>query len=210
MTEREFVRAGVIERVVSGEISSREAAELLCLSGRQVKRLVRRFRDGGAGGLVHASLGRRSNHARPIRERERVIELIRERYGGGTEVGPGQRFGPTLLSEHLAEDEGLDIPVSTLTDWMRPEGLWSRRRKREPHRRRREAKSHFGELVQLDGSFHDWLEGRSPAGCMMTMTDDATSRMMAGLDRVDPVRPCLLEARNRADRGVVASGKGES
>jgi len=112
-----------------------------------------------------------------------VIDLIRERYSGGAEVGAGQRFGPTLLSEHLSEDEGLDIPVSTLTDWMRPEGLWSRRRKREPHRRRRVRKAHFGELVQLDGSFHDWLEGRGPVGCMMTMTDDATSTMMAGIGR---------------------------
>jgi len=183
MSEREFMRAGVIERVVSGEISSRDGAELLCLSGRQVKRLVRRFRDKGVRGLIHASFGRRSNHARPTRERERVIDLIRERYSGGAEVGAGQRFGPTLLSEHLSEDEGLDIPVSTLTDWMRPEGLWSRRRKREPHRRRRVRKAHFGELVQLDGSFHDWLEGRGPVGCMMTMTDDATSTMMAGIGR---------------------------
>ncbi len=183
MSERELLRAGVMERVVSGSISSREAADLLCLSARQVKRLVRRFRAEGAGGLVHRSLGRRSNHARPAGERARVIDLIRERFSGSAAVGPGQRFGPTLLSEHLYEEEELKIPVSTLTDWMRPEGLWSKRRKREPHRRRRERKAHFGELVQLDGSFHDWLEGRGPVGCMMTMTDDATSTMMAGLGR---------------------------
>ncbi len=181
VSEREFVRAGVMKRIVSDEISSREAAELLCLSPRQVKRLVRRFRAEGARGLVHRSLGRRSNHARPADERARVIDLIRERFSGSAAVGPGQRFGPTLLCEHLFEEEALRIPVSTLTDWMRPEGLWSRRRKREPHRRRRDRKAHFGELVQLDGSFHDWLEGRGPVGCMMTMTDDATSTMMAGL-----------------------------
>jgi transposase len=181
LSERELVRASVVKRVVGGELCSREAAELLWLSQRQVKRLVRRFREGGAKGLVHASCGRCSNHARPAAERERVIQLIRERYGGRADVGPGQRFGPTLLSEHLAEEEGLEIPVSTLTDWMRPEGLWSRRRKRERHRRRRDRRAHFGDLVQLDGSFHDWLEGRGPAGCMMTMTDDATSTMMARL-----------------------------
>ena len=181
LSERDLVRVGVVKRVIGGELCSREAAELLCLSQRQVKRLVRRVRERGAKGLIHASYGRRSNHSRPSAERERVIGLIRERYGGQAEVGPGQRFGPTLLSEHLAEDERLDIPVSTLTDWMRSEGLWSRRRRRERHRRRRDPKAHFGEMVQLDGSFHDWLEGRGPEGCMMTMTDDATSTVLGRL-----------------------------
>lgn len=181
LSDRDLVRVGVIRRVVNGELNTREAGEILCLSSRQIKRLSRRFRQSGAKGLVHASYGRQSNHARPVVERERVLELILERYGGRAEVGPGQRFGPTLLSEHLAEDEEMFVPVSTLTDWMRAEGLWSRRRKRRPHRSRRDRKAHFGELVQLDGSFHDWLEGRGPDGCMMTMTDDATSTMMGWL-----------------------------
>lgn len=181
MSDRDLVRLGVIKRVVARELTSVEGGELLCLSARQVKRLAKQFRELGAKGLIHSGYGCASNHARTREERERVIELIRERYGGRAEPGPGQRFGPTLVSEHLAEDEQLHIPVSTLTDWMRSEGLWSRRRKRKPHRRRRERKAHFGELVQLDGSFHDWLEGRGPAGCMMTMTDDATGTMMARL-----------------------------
>lgn len=81
------------------------------------------------------------------------------------------------------EEEGIRIPVSTLTEWMRSEGLWSRRRKRSPHRSRRDRKAHFGELVQLDGSFHDWLEGRGSRGCMMTMTDDATGRQLSRLGK---------------------------
>ncbi|HEX2723339.1 MAG TPA: ISNCY family transposase [Gemmatimonadaceae bacterium] len=181
LSDRDLVRVLVIRRVINGELETREAGELLCLGARQIKRLTRRFRQSGAKGLVHGNYGRRSNHTRPAAERERVIKLIRERYAGCAEVGPGQRFGPTLLSEHLAEDEGMFVPVSTLTDWMRAEGLWSRRRKRKPHRRRRDRKEHFGEMVQLDGSFHDWLEGRGPVGCLMTMTDDATSTMMGWL-----------------------------
>lgn len=181
MSDRDLVRLSVIRRVIGGELTTAEAGELLSLSSRQVKRLTRRFRDQGVKGLIHASYGRVSNRARPEKERCRVIELIRERYSGQAEVGPGQRFGPTLLSEHLAEDEGVEIPISTLTDWMRADGLWSRRRKRRPHRRRRDRKAHFGELVQVDGSFHDWLEGRGPRGCMMTMTDDATGTMLARL-----------------------------
>lgn len=171
----------MIKRVAAGELSSREGGEIIGLGGRQVKRLVRRYKVSGARGLAHGSCGRPSNHSRSVPERERVLGLIRERYGGVAETGPGQRFGPTLLSEHLAEDEGLEIPVSTLTDWMKSQGLWSRRRRRKRHLRRRDRKEHFGELVQLDGSFHDWLEGRGPVGCMMTMTDDATSTMMARL-----------------------------
>ncbi len=181
LSDRDLVKVDVIRRVVNRELKTREAGELLCLSARQIKRLTRRFRQRGPKGLVHASYGRRSNHARLTEEREKVIELVRERYGGRADAGPGQRFGPTLLSEHLSEDEGIEIPISTLTDWMRAEGLWSRRRKRRPHRRRRDRKAHFGELVQLDGSFHDWLEGRGPVGCMMTMTDDATGTMLARL-----------------------------
>jgi hypothetical protein len=110
-----------------------------------------------------------------------VLDLVRERYSGVAETGPGQRFGPTLISEHLLEEEGLAVPVSTLTDWMRSEGLWSRKRRRKRHFRRRARKEHFGELVQLDGSFHDWLEGRGPRGCMMTMTDDATGTVLMRL-----------------------------
>ncbi len=179
LSDREFRRVQVMERLASGAVRVREAAELLCLSERQVKRLAKRYRSGGAKALVHGNFARCSNHARSESERARVIELIRERYGGSAELGPGQRLGPTLVSEHLWDEEGIRLPVTTLTKWMKSEGLWSRRRKRSSHRRRRDRKQHFGELVQLDGSFHDWLEGRGPEGCMMTMTDDATSTQLS-------------------------------
>ncbi|MEO6331980.1 MAG: ISNCY family transposase [Gemmatimonadaceae bacterium] len=181
LSDREFRRVQVMERLASGAVRVREAAELLCLSERQVKRLAKRYRSGGAKALVHGNFARCSNHARSESERARVIELIRERYGGSAELGPGQRLGPTLVSEHLWDEEGIRLPVTTLTKWMKSEGLWSRRRKRSSHRRRRDRKQHFGELVQLDGSFHDWLEGRGPEGCMMTMTDDATSTQLSRL-----------------------------
>lgn len=82
MSDREFRRARVMERLSAGVVSVGEAAELLCLSERQVKRLIGRYRTGGAKALVHGNFRRRSNHARPVAERARVIELIRERYGG--------------------------------------------------------------------------------------------------------------------------------
>lgn len=183
LSDRDFRRAVVLGRLASGEITSAEAGSLLELSSRQVKRLKKRFVAGGAKSIIHLALGRRSNRSHPEDLRLRILELIRERYGGSAAVGRGQRFGPTLVAEHLLEDEDISLPVSTLTRWMRSVGLWSRRRKRKVHRRRRERMPHFGELVQLDGSFHDWFEGRGGKAleqcCLMTMTDDATGTVLA-------------------------------
>ncbi len=87
-------------------------------------------------------------------------------------------FGATLASEHLASDDGLDVHAETLRRWLKEAGLWQRQRRRKPYRQRREAKAHFGELVQLDGSFHEWLEERGPRGCLMHMVDDATTKAL--------------------------------
>ena len=80
------------------------------------------------------------------------------------------------MAEHLASEDGLTIDHETLRRWMLAAGLWSRQRKRSPYRQRRERKAHFGELVQLDGSFHAWYEARGARRCLITMVDDATSR----------------------------------
>jgi len=91
----------------------------------------------------------------------------------------GERFGPTLAAEHLASDDDVEVNAQTLRRWMLAEGLWSRARKRRLHRKRRERKAHVGELVQMDGSFHDWLEERGPRGCLMNMVDDASGDTLA-------------------------------
>lgn len=178
MSRKEFERGAVLGRVERAELTLRDAALLLRISYRQVKRLYQRYRAEGPPGLVHRSVGRASNHARSPVERERVLELVREQYGGSAERGPGQRFGPTLAAEHLWEEHGVRVPCSTLRDWMNESGLWSRVRRSKPKAKRRERRAHFGELVQLDGSFHDWFEGRGERGgrrsCVMNMVDDAT------------------------------------
>jgi hypothetical protein len=187
MSDRDLARVSVLSRMVSGDLTCGEGAELLAVSVRQVKRLKKRYVSGGAKALRHALLGKESNRRRSSSERDRALEIIRERYGGGTEKGAGQRFGPTLAAEQLEEDEGLVIPVSTLRRWMTESRLWTRRRKYRPRFKRRERREHFGELVQLDGSFHDWLEGRGPRGCLMTMTDDATGRVYAQISKEETV-----------------------
>lgn len=179
---KEVTRAGVLARVARGEMTLRESVGLLGVSYRQAKRLYKRYRVQGQAGVVHGNVGRRSNRAWPIAQRARVLELVERYYSGEVGRGPGQRFGPALTSEHLSRDHGLVVPVSTLRGWMLAAGLWSkvRRRKLAPQRRGRRA--HLGELVQLDGSFHDWYEGRGDRrgqhSCMMNMVDDATGRTL--------------------------------
>ena len=176
MSEREFTRAAVLRRVVDGEMTIVDATPVLGVSYRQAKRLVRRFRQQGRKGLVHRSTGRRSNRAAPASYRDAMVDIIRTQYGGPAARGPGQRFGPTLVAEHLWTDHGILVSVSTLTRWMRAADLWGRARRGPPRHQRRARMAHFGELVQLDGSFHDWFEGRGPRPCVMTMVDDATGR----------------------------------
>ena len=171
MSQRELRRVEVLARVKSKELKVADAASLVGVSYRQAKRLWKRYQEEGAKGLKHGNAGRASARAKPARFRRRVMKLVREKYG----EGEGERFGPTLAAEHLASEDGMRIDAETLRRWMLSEGLWSRRRKRKPYRQRRERRRHFGELVQMEGSFHDWLEGRGPGGCMMNMTDDATS-----------------------------------
>ena len=118
-----------------------------------------------------------SNRAHPAVLRARAIALIREHFSGFFE-GAGQRFGPTLAAEHLLAEYGLAIPVPTLRRWMLAARLWSRVRKSKRARRRRTRRAHFGELVQMDGSFHAWLETRGPVDCLLTMIDDATGQTL--------------------------------
>ena len=172
MSTSELRRVGVMGRVAAGTLTLASAAELLGISYRQAKRIYGRYRAEGAPGLQHRSAGRWSNRRTPPTVRERVLALVREKYSGVIE----ERFGPTLAAEHLAAEDGMTVDHETLRRWMLDAGLWSRARKRTPHRRRRERKAHFGELVQLDGSFHDWFEGRAPQRCLLTLVDDATGR----------------------------------
>ena len=166
LSRKELNRVEVMGRVKADSLRLREAAELLELSYRQTKRVWARYRGGGAKALQHRSCGRRSNRAYTATFRGQVLGRVKERYAD---------FGPTLAAEHLASDDGLEMHGETLRRWMREAGLWQRQRRRKPYRQRRERKAHFGELVQMDGSFHEWLEERGRRGCLLHMVDDATT-----------------------------------
>src|SRR5207248_2672361 len=156
-------------RVKAGSLRLQEAAELLGLSYRQAKRVWARYRGGGAKALQHGNCGRVSNRAHPEEFRQAVLVQVGRRYAD---------FGPTLAAEHLEEEDGLQVAAETLRRWMKAAGLWRRQRARKPYRQRRMRKPHFGELVQLDASFHPWLEDRAANGCLMHMVDDATGTVL--------------------------------
>jgi len=183
MSSRELERVEVMGRVAKQSLKLVHAAEILRMSYRQVKRLWKVYQQGGAAGLKHGHASRPSNRAKPETFRRKVLGLVAKKYSGSEE----ERFGPTLAAEHLAEEDGLVIHAETLRRWMLQAGLWARQRRRKAFRKRRERKRHFGELVQLDGSFHAWLEGRGPEGCLMDMVDDATSIVLCRLGKQETI-----------------------
>jgi hypothetical protein len=170
MSGRERRRLEVFSRVKAGEFSLAKAAGFLGLSGRQAKRIWARYRDDGDAGLVHRLRGRASNRQGQPFRKEQALELYREKYVG---------YGPTLAAECMAREDSFVAPVSTLRDWLLGAGLWKRTRRRKEHRRRRPRREHYGELAQLDGSHHDWFEGRRGWAVLMVMIDDATGRVFA-------------------------------
>jgi hypothetical protein len=183
MSEREVLRATVLAQVKSGRWTLVEAADRMEMSYRQAKRLWSRYQKRGAAGLVHGSAGRPSNRTKPGKVRDKVLRLIRAKYSG--EVG--KRFGPALAAEHLESEDSIRLSPTTVRRWMLAEGLWSRERKVRQHRQRRSRREHFGELVQMDGSFHEWLEGRGPRGCLMNLVDDATGTTLCRMGEQETI-----------------------
>jgi hypothetical protein len=169
MSQRERDTLAVMRGVLSGDRTQAEAAALLKRSVRHVRRLKRKMKKKGDAAFVHGLRGQPSNRRREPSLRKKVLKAYRKKYAD---------FGPTLASEKLAGD-GLEVGVETLRRWLLAEGLWERKRRRDPHRTRRPRRSCFGELVQMDASIHDWLEGRGETLVLITMIDDATSRLMA-------------------------------
>lgn len=170
LSHRELDRVGVIEAVAAGRQRQREAAEQLGLSVRQVKRLVRRYRDEGAAGLASRRRGRTSNRRLDAALREQALALVRERYAD---------FGPTLAHEKLTERHELGLSVETLRQWMIDAGLWQvKRRRQRSVFQLRERRPRRGELVQIDGSPHDWFEGRAERCTLLVFIDDATGELL--------------------------------
>ena len=162
--------------VKQGKLKLNKAAEQCGLSYRQAKRVYRNYKEKGDIGLVHQSRGQQSNCRHP--HRKEIIKIYKEKYDG---------FGPTLAAEKLEEDENFFVDHDTLRRWLLEEKLWHKQRKRSPYRRQRERRAQFGELVQIDGSIHDWFEeGRHR--CLLNMVDDATGKTHAHMESGETTR----------------------
>lgn len=170
MTREEARRLSIVQQVLDRRIRQRHAAEVLRLSVRQVRRWMQRVREAGPAGIIHRLRGKPSNRRLPAMLKPRVLACYRARYAG---------FGPTLAQEKLQERDRLVISRETLRQWLREAGLWQRQRKSAPQHVWRERKAARGEMLQLDGSHHDWLEGRGPKLVLMAYIDDATNEVFA-------------------------------
>jgi len=171
MSQREAQRLAVLGEVVAGRMKVGQAAASLGVSERQVKRLTRRLREEGSAGLISKRRGAPSNRRIVPEVRERYMGLVREHYSD---------FGPTLACEYLQRDHGFTYSVETLRGWMSEEQLWKpKQRRRVRLHSPRPRRGCRGELVQIDGSHHDWFEGRAAKCCLIAFIDDATGQVLA-------------------------------
>jgi len=170
MSQEERTRLVVLSRIRNKELTLHEAAEVMGVCYRQARRLMKRFVLEGDEGLVHCGRGKPSGRQIDPAFRLQVLDAYRQHYSG---------FGATLASEKLAERENLTIDRGTLRRWLIAEGLIERTRKRSAYRKQRVRRAHFGELVQMDGSDHDWYGARGDRSCLMNMVDDATGTTLS-------------------------------
>jgi transposase len=166
MSIEEIKRLKAVQVAMEKHITQKTAASMLRLSERQVRRLVKVVREQGDKGIIHGLRGRPSHRRLSEEAREKVLSLYQERYPD---------FGPTFATEKLFECDDIKISDETLRKWLIEAGLWKKRRKRSIHRQWRQRRECFGQMVQMDGSHHDWLEGRGPKLVLMGYIDDATN-----------------------------------
>lgn len=169
MSQKEIKRLQIIQKVLGREINQQEASAILRISDRQVRRVVKRVREEGEKGITHRMRGREGNRRIDPKIRSEIIGIYRKVYEG---------FGPRLASEKLLERDKVKVNEETLRLWLIEECLWKKRKgQKEKKRSWRARKNHYGSMVQMDGSHHDWLEGRGPKLVLMGYIDDATGQV---------------------------------
>ncbi|MBU1146785.1 MAG: ISNCY family transposase [Candidatus Omnitrophica bacterium] len=170
MSQKELKRLHVIRKAIEKGITQQGAAELLEIGERQVRRIIQRVRIEADKGVIHRSRGKVSHRATSRAIKNKILGFCRGVYSG---------FNPTFASEKLFERNKITISRETLRQWFITEGIRYEKRKARPHRQWRERKRYYGEMIQMDGSHHDWFEGRSQPCVLMGYIDDATSKVYA-------------------------------
>ena len=177
MSAKELDRLELMREIEQGRLSRRQAARLLRMSERQLRRLVRRYEREGPQGLMHRSRGRPSNRKLGVETRVAAVAFMNE--------DGFDDYGPTLLSETLRAEKGIEISRETIRQWMIAEGRWGARKAKVHHRQWRERKACSGEMVQMDTSIHDWFEGRGDEAVLIAMIDDAKSELFCRFHTTD-------------------------
>ena len=172
MTMKEAERLSVMKQIENKKIQQQEASESLGLSLRQTQRLIKAYKENGAEGLISKKRGKTNSRKIPLETKDKILSTIKTKY---------LDFGPTFASEKLKEEEGIFISRETLRQFMMEDGIWKAKKKKEGKvYQRRTRRSQEGELVQVDGSYHDWFEGRAERCCLILFVDDATSKILYG------------------------------
>lgn len=171
MNKKEVKRLKTMELVLRGEITQREAGKMLRITDRHVRKIKKKIEREGDRGVIHKLRGKPSNNKITEELRERVKEIINRKY---------EDFKPLLATEHLYTDDKIKLSSETVRKIMIEGKIWKGRKRKEKHREWRERRSCLGELVQLDGSTHDWFEGRGSKCVLIAYIDDATSKILHG------------------------------
>lgn len=182
MNGKERQRKAIVEAVKNGHFTVTEAAERLNVGQRQMRRIVRRYEAEGDKGLIHRHRGKTSNHACDVSFKKLILGLYQTKYRG---------FGQTLAAEKITEEDKQTISPETLRLWLKSEGLWDERRKRSSYRKQRKRREQFGDLLQVDGSFHHWFGEDYPTACLMNLVDDATGTTMALFDKEETTEAAM-------------------
>jgi len=179
MSQKEVKKYDILKKLINNELNGSEAANLLNLTVRHIRRLKKKVNQNGIKGLIHGNRGRIGNRRIPDQEREEIAGLLREHY---------HDFGPTLAAEKLEERHGLKRDKGTIRSIMINENLrHPRREKKEKHREWRQRKASEGEMIQYDGSYERWFENRGEKICLLAGIDDANSRVWAKFDNHEGV-----------------------
>lgn len=192
MSQQEARQYDIIKKLIGKELNGSEAAELLNLTVRHIRRLKGKAIKDGIRGLVHISRGQPGNRRLPEKEREKIVNLIKRKYPD---------FGPTLATEKLAELDEIERSRGAIRAIMIAEEIWkSKSKKKEVHRRWRQRKASKGELIQYDGSYEHWFEDRGGEICLLASIDDATSEVWARFDEHEGVEPTFSFWRDYLER----------
>lgn len=172
MSQRERKRKMILEEVLKGRLRLCDAALKLEVSYRQAKRLKAAYRRAGDKGLVHKNRGKKGNRCYSDEFKAKTLAIYKQKYQG---------FCATFASEKLEEFDNITVHPETLRRWLLAANLITRQRKGNPHRQKRLRRERFGELVQIDGSEHDWF-GNGKLCCLLNIVDDASSVTLSQLD----------------------------